>query len=273
MMREGPLCREAAYYNDDVHFSAALCRMLELKNEVLLALAKLPACEHKIDLGSWSLRSAERVQMLCLWLQSNPAAETLDLSRCELPLRGGGAIGAALRENATLQHLVLGPNVRLPVQELSGKTPVRALNLARRKYGALAGCVLSELVAFNSVIETLDLSANMLGQRSDAGCIALGDALKVHPSRLHTLKLANNYIGDVGALALIDALAHNSTLQTIDLSGNEIGSAAAIELCTRLLGRTNSIRRLCLSGNGIDAAAAASQLKHKLGLTGLILEL
>ena len=77
----------------------------------------------------------------------------------------------------------------------------------------------------------------------------------------------------VRPLSRVAQLAHNSTLQTIDLSGNEIGSAAAIELCTRLLGRTNSIRRLCLSGNGIDAAAAASQLKHKLGLTGLILEL
>jgi len=112
----------------------------------------------------------------------------------------------------------------------------------------------------------------MLGQRSDAGCIALGDALKARPSKLHTLKLAHNYIGGVGALALADALAHNGTLRTLDLSANEIGSAAALELLSRLLAHANPVQRLRLQGNGIDAQAAA-EMRRKLGSTGLAIEI
>ena len=115
-------------------------------------------------------------------------------------------------------------------------------------------------------------SAPSRAQRSDAGCIALGDALKARPSKLHTLKLAHNYIGGVGALALADALAHNGTLRTLDLSANEIGSAAALELLSRLLAHANPVQRLRLQGNGIDAQAAA-EMRRKLGSTGLAIEI
>jgi Ran GTPase-activating protein (RanGAP) involved in mRNA processing and transport len=113
----------------------------------------------------------------------------------------------------------------------------------------------------------------MLGQRADAGCIALSDVLRAQPSlRLSTLKLAKNYIGDAGALALAEALTHNLTLHTLDLSANEISLAAALELAAKLLANANPVQRLRLRGNGIDAAAAA-ELVHRNGLRGLAIEL
>ena len=72
----------------------------------------------------------------------------------------------------------------LPIQELIGHMPISKLNLSRKRLGALAGCLLSELIACNSTIETLDLSANMLGQREDAACHAISDALKARPVRI-----------------------------------------------------------------------------------------
>ena len=61
---------------------------------------------------------------------------------------------------------------------------ISKLNLSRKRLGALAGCLLSELIVCNSTIETLDLSANMLGQREDAACHAISDALKARPVRM-----------------------------------------------------------------------------------------
>ena len=274
LIRAGPLAEPAEHYNDDQHFSSALSCMLALKREVLESLAVLPVHEPRVDLGGWSLKSPERVQMLCQWLHSSPAAKTLDLSRCHgLALEGARCLGAALRHNRVLETMTLGTNASLPVQQLLGHAPVRTLNLAHRNYGALAGCVISELIVLNTVLEVLDLSSNMLGQRADAGCIALSDVLRAQPSlRLSTLKLAKNYIGDTGALALAEALTHNLTLHTLDLSANEISLAAALELAAKLLANANPVQRLRLRGNGIDAAAAA-ELVHRNGLRGLAIEL
>ena len=289
LLREGPLANDATHYNVDEHFSAALAQMLLLKREVIEALAFLPVNVPVVDLSSWSLKNADRVHTLCLWLQSEPSATELSLSKSDLQIEGACAIGAALRNNGTVQTLRLSRDSALPVQLLSGRSQTSAINLSRKGLGALAGCVLSELIAFNPFLETLgmhhvrirhtpdafnrnlraahtmpaDLSANMLGQRFDAAVHAISDAIKASPSRLTTLKLARNYIGDEGALTLVEALSHNSIIRHLDLSSNEISSNAALQFCAKLLSyhespnSSMSLYTITLRGNGIDEQTAA----------------
>ena len=71
--------------------------MLELKQEVLGAQQRLSASATSVDLSDWSLGSADRVQMLCAWLQAMPAATTLELSGGQLRLESGAAIGRTRR--------------------------------------------------------------------------------------------------------------------------------------------------------------------------------
>ncbi len=284
LLRDGPLACEAEKYNEDARFAAALSQMLEIQREVLTSLSFFSPDASSVDLRKWSLKSAERVQTLCAWIQADPPATSLDLSGTDLRLDGGHALGAALRENRKLRTLLIAQHAtvtaspaQLPVQELLGHAPVRTLNLAHRKLGALAGCILSELIACNPALETLDLSANMLGQRDDAGCVALAHVLKARmPAKLKHLKLANNYIGDAGAHALVDALvlASNRTLETLDLSGNEVGGPAALELAAKLQANSSrlAIRTLRFRGNGLDPDAMKERI-NQLALTGLKVEL
>lgn len=185
LLREGPLSHPPTHYNVDDHFAKAISHMLELRSEVISSLAVLPANEPTVCLRKWSLRSPQRVQTLCVWLESQTVTNFLDLADSDLTLEGASVIGAALRRNRILQSLRLTrDSAELPVQELTGHVPIVALNLSRKRLGALAGCLLSELIACNSTIETLDLSANMLGQRADAACHAISDALKASPVRM-----------------------------------------------------------------------------------------
>ena len=70
----------------------------------------------------------------------------------------------------------------------------------------------------------------MLGQRDDAACFAIADALRAQPSRLRSINLKANYIGEKGALALAAAVLKNAVLQVLDLSANEIGAAGVQQM-------------------------------------------
>jgi len=260
LLREGPLACDAQYYNDDESFACALRRMLDLKEEVRTSLILLPCHALVVDLShsGWKLNVPERVHMLCLWLRSAPKTQSLDLTGCELTDDGGRLIAIALRDNSTLQTLRLTIEAVLPVQELRGlSTPMASLNLSRRRFGAVAGVVLSELVAINPSVEELNLSANMLGMRADAASYAIANAIRMAPLRLTTLNLADNYIGELGALTIADALAYNTILRIVDLSRNEVGSTGALRLAAKLKSTGCAIRRLCMQDNGVDRVTAA----------------
>lgn len=237
------------------------------------AVTALPPTAPTVALDGWSLKSLRRVGTLCAWLASEPAATSLDLRASELAVEGAAALGAALKSNRRLARLALPREAVLPVQQLLGHEPVAALRLARGKIGAVAGCLLAKLLSFNVAATSLDLSHNMLGQRADAACVVLAEAvMRTAPplGRLQTLLLRSNYVGKEGALALASAAASaSSTLHTLDLRDNEIGSEAAREMADALsppVGGALCLTRLRLSGNPMDGAAA-SHLKERLGLT------
>ena len=285
LLREGPLSAEASAYNDDDAFSEAIKQIIELKREICEVVRMLPPLAPQISLAGWSLKSSQRVGTFCVWLLAEPAAKSIDLRQCEVPLEGVARIGAALRSNRTIERVIVPREASLPVQEASGNKPTAALDLTRCKLGAVAGCILAELVAFNSCIEKLHLDHNMLGQRNDAACLAIADALRARPTRLRALTLRANYIGGEGALALVSATAQNALLTLLDLRDNEIGGDAVPKLVEHL-GEANTadtraanagavsgtatklfgLRSLRLKGNPIDSQGVAL-LRVELGRT------
>lgn len=74
----------------------------------------------------------------------------------------------------------------------------------------------------------LSLRGNGMG---DAAVVALSDTLARHPwTRLHSLNLSDNDVGDVGAEALGRLLHRNRTLVALDVSHNRLGDTGLLAL-------------------------------------------
>lgn len=78
---------------------------------------------------------------------------------------------------------------------------------------------------FISLNATVCLGAGNNGI-TDEGAKALAAAISSPSSRIMTLQLANNQIGEVGAVALLEAARRSGTLTTVDLRGNNAAMRA-----------------------------------------------
>ena len=77
------------------------------------------------------------------------------------------------------------------------------------------------------------VSATPVGLVASAGlpgCGLLAGCLSAAATRLATLDLGNNWIGDAGATALAAVLPQCKALATLDLTRNQIGGAAKLAL-------------------------------------------
>ena len=111
------------------------------------------------------------------------------------------------------------------------------------------------------------ITINRIG---NVGAIAIAQALH-HNSTLKLLKLSNNSINDAGAVALAWALHHNSTLEWLKLSNNSINNAGAVALA-QALHHNSTLEWLKLSNNSINDAGAVAlgqALHHNRTLTWL----
>ena len=61
---------------------------------------------------------------------------------------------------------------------------------------------------------------------TDEGAKVLAAVIAAPTSRIMTLQLANNRIGEAGAVALLDAARQSGTLTTLDLRGNAAATRA-----------------------------------------------
>ena len=166
-----------------------------------------------------------------------------------------------------------------------------------------AAAALSYAVSKSSIVHTLDVSANYVG---DEGARVLSRALGACPSlmaldasdndvgpsggielargvrdahRLQHLYLSFNALGVGGALAMAAAVAHSTTLLTLDLSFNGLGDDAVTAFVRRLISGADELeaarkpppplRMLQLSGNNVEeeGALACCRLLRKLRTT------
>ena len=138
-------------------------------------------------------------------------------------------------------------------EALAVNTSLTTLDLSRNSIGAEGATSLSQALAVNTYLTTLDLSGNSIG---DAGTTSLSQALAVNTS-LTTLRLYGNSIGDEAATSLSQALAVNTSLTTLDLSANFIGDEGATSLSQALAVNT-SLTVLYFSHISIGAEGATS---------------
>jgi Ran GTPase-activating protein (RanGAP) involved in mRNA processing and transport len=180
-------------------------------------------------------------------LSSLAVISKIDLSQRGIRTSDARLINMALAQNASLTTLKLGYN------DL-GDDGLRTLANGIARHGAL---------------ESLDLGFNNIG---DNGCRALAEAITAQPmslSRLRTLYLAGNVLGEDGALAIAKIVQHGS-LEKLYLTGNRVGpdgvraiAEAALELQLEKIHKVNincvnslqasrrGIKELFLGGTGL----------------------
>ncbi|MHB9147979.1 MAG: F-box protein [Candidatus Amoebophilus sp.] len=114
-------------------------------------------------------------------------------------------------------------------------------------------------------VHTLDLTYNKIG---DAGASQLVQHLQ--GTSVHTLNLWGNEISAAGASQLVQHL-QGTSVHTLNLSWNKIGAAGASQLAQHLQG--TSVHTLHLSYNEIGAAGASQLAQHLQGTSVHTLDL
>ncbi|KAK3281841.1 hypothetical protein CYMTET_10391 [Cymbomonas tetramitiformis] len=199
----------------------------------------------------------------------NTSLNTLDV--CCNDITGDAAQQLA---EAVLKHPCITEFNKIMMQDIKDDK-VTELDLSHKGIEVPGALVLSKLLVSNtSSLNTLNLSYNQLcgvdregdGTYDASGINALTDALAFNTS-LNTVDLSRNRIGDEGAKALAVALTpnaegvFNTSLNTLDLSNNDIGpegaKALAVALTPNAVGVFNgSLNTLTLTGNRIGPEGA-----------------
>jgi hypothetical protein len=158
-------------------------------------------------------------------------SEALSFRQFTFGPKGTTTLALALFNNESLTHLDLRRNnVRSKgVEALSGALAVNhsitELHLEENHITA-SGCVhLATALASNRTLRTLHLGSNNCGNQ---GMVALGKGLAENDT-LHTLNLQRNGVGEAGAAALVAALrAPTCHLKRLDLANNSLGNKGAM---------------------------------------------
>ena len=132
------------------------------------------------------------------------------------------------------------------------RNQVHVLNLAEN--GLTAQGTKSIIVIIN-VLKELDISHNDIG---DHGAKALSQGL-AHTVALKRLDISRCNIGEVGARELAHALTINSSLEILRMKGNPIGHTGAADLIA-ILCISNTLKEFSVSGIATRDHAAASQM-------------
>lgn len=199
----------------------------------------------------------------------------LDLCKQDTGIVGCRAVTQALRENSTVQSLLLGTNGigdegAAQVADLLRHRPLRTVYLGCNLIGAPGAQALADAVRVQPGVRALWLKRNPLGLD---GAHALAALLRASTT-LRTLDLVHTGIGDEGARAVLESLVTgNRTLQYLYLSGNALTPAILPELIA-VLWHAPALRGLYLSVNrlgddGAQAVAAALGDNRTLDTLGL----
>jgi Ran GTPase-activating protein (RanGAP) involved in mRNA processing and transport len=164
------------------------------------------------------------------------------------------ALAEGLTGLPSLRVLDLNDNcLRNPRAFLSGAKlfeDLRELHLGSNELDDEGTATVAKLLS-DSKVETLDLEENAIG---DVGALVLSMALKT-ARELKTLKLSGNPIESTGIVALAVSLA-GSKIQELELSGIEMGEEGAKALAV-MMATTLELRTLALEETGLGDAGAA----------------
>ncbi|KAM9006629.1 leucine-rich repeat-containing protein 45 isoform X2 [Sarcophilus harrisii] len=159
-----------------------------LQNDILFSMVLLSDC----------MMSEEGSKLLIQGLCSNTVVKYLDLKGNNLRAMGAEALGKLLRQNKSIQSLILEWN-----------------NLGMWEESFSLFC---EGLRANTTLQQLDLRNNQINHK---GAEELAMALK-NNSTLQDIDLRWNNIGLLGGRAIVNCLSNNKTLRKLELAGNNI---------------------------------------------------
>lgn len=189
---------------------------------------------------------------------------------------GTAALAAAVKGSSSLRHLSIrwgrvGVNgIKALGDMLDGNTALLSLSLLGTEIGDEGAKVLFDSLDVNRALQDLYLeqcSISLAGIGMLASGIMRNDALR-------TLVLADNDIGDEGAVALANVIAHGiSAIEVLDLEGCSIGPEGVSALADAIAGNTTMVD-LSLGRSTIgDMGAMALERMLKQNETLKILDL
>ena len=185
-------------------------------------------------------------------LQASTALTSLSLGNVALDADGAASLVAALRSHVSLQRIDLEWN---------------------HLDDAGAALVGEAVAALGSVLRSLGLGRNAIGDAGAASLAALGGLLR-SSDMLTSLRLEGNEIGAAGAASLAEALRFNTRLTSLGLELNPVGPQGGQRLSTVLLTNRHladlAISDAELGDEGTTALAAA--LRANSALRALRLE-
>ncbi|KAL0239473.1 hypothetical protein GEMRC1_009581 [Eukaryota sp. GEM-RC1] len=151
-------------------------------------------------------------------------------------------------------HCVDVENEVSSLQSVLNNSCVKKLTLKKCRFTNDTITILSDSIKINHSLTSLDIS---LCKLSDDNCKQIVVALQLTSSRLVTLSLASNSIGNEGVAALADSLKGNTSISELCLGGNCIGNEGAIALA-EMMKENSSITTITLGSNSIGKAGVES---------------
>jgi len=238
----------------------------------------------KIRFYNTDLSGGEIFQNQRPFFENNNNLSDLVVVECEFGAGCARQLSLALRGcNSSLKHVKLSNNQMgdEPLAEIIEAVSLHSqleklelwrMNIGRKEYSALANLLLmtSELRALNlcntgfddegmealvgalanSSLISLDLSDNRA--ITSRGCQSVAALLENPNSNLERLYLANNNIGNEGALIFANAMASNRQLKSLDLYHNAI-TAEGWSVFSKVLCDTSSVNKTSLSNHALGS--------------------
>lgn len=209
------------------------------------------------------------------FLLRNRTITCLDMGFNSIGDQGVAALSESLTVNNSLQTLYLSGN-KISVtgfenlaKALASNTSLRFVYLTGNDAKAAGAEALASAITSSFSLETLDLGRNEIGPD---GMASLTRSLKrCGPEcRLKKLNISNNNLGDLGVIALGDAMSSYRNIVHLDVSFNNISQSGAVSLMAALRGY-KALRSLFLDNNliGDRGAKALAQSLSSMNISSL----
>lgn len=233
--------------------------------------AVMPLCEPRVNLREHGLTNLHLEYIA--WSLASPscACRALDLSRNSFDIAGLRVLFLAIRKPTSsltalnLSENNMGPFVRSPefVDVLQHNAALTCLKLSSGGVDDKGAEALGRVLAANKSILWLDVADNDI---HESGLAFLNKTLRSAESKLATLNLQGNPLGDQGIVKLSESLRDNTTLKSLNIrnTGFQVAGAAAV---ARMLLLNCGLRSLDISENRFaykftgDAGAVVDLMK------------
>ena len=203
-----------------------------------------------------------------VWVQAlKTNARYITFEGGEITFNSAILVGHLLATNDKAVQVEVKKDSKVYVQPLRGKNRVDRVWTLKLAYQGLEdqhAAIIAMLMQGNPFTTELDLSNNSMTARASLALSAMVELNSV----LVSLDLSNNMLGDEGVKQLAESLGNNSTqkLRTLGLKKNDIGDSSIHSLVDKwlCLPHASGMRNLWLQGNPRITAVGARAIRSTL---------